>query len=247
MTQVSTIAANLIPMFLPDGTPASAAPFHVGEVEWGYLDDRGEHPFFYARNTSTKEVGLTFSFARQADDPGGRANISVFQPLEGGRSYRATQDLVDFHEGEVMIAPVTELPGNLDLTGLDLTDSRRSPGRAISFAIRSIAVGTTVFIVGGTHATVIRTKGGYSVSIISDDQNLPREVAVHARGLDGSTVSASMRRGTGLCDLETNWNIPLPPGIDLDPIVGQLELRIELADGYYRDATHQRRELQLTL
>lgn len=67
---------------------------------------------------------------------------------------------------------------------------------------------------------------------------------ITARDASGNSASASVKIG-GAAD-GGGYEIPLPEGVDLDPVADHIDLLLELPISYYEEATQERRAQQLT-
>jgi hypothetical protein len=225
LAQVAGVAGQLIASFMEDDE-AEGSSAETGAVEWDYVQQTGKSPMILAKNTSGVPVGLTYTLSRE------NQNLSVHQPLDPGHSYSATDDVDQFLEGNVAIAPTVSSDGGED-------DSTRT----ILFAIAALSIGAAVAVIKGVTFSYNRTATGFSVSLQTDAQ--PVSAAVTARDSTGNSVSAGLKIGAPTAG--GAYVIDLPTGVDLDPVADHFDLELVMPTAVYVAATRERAALQIPL
>jgi hypothetical protein len=226
LAQVAGVAGQLITAFLADDAKSQSVT-STGEVEWSYVQQSGQSPIIFAKNGADAPVGLTYTLARE------NQNLSVHQPLDPGNAYDATADIDQFLDGNVAAAPLTAA---MDAAG---------PGaRTVAFGIGFLALGTSVAIVRGVTLSYNRTPTGFTASIKTDAVT-PISAQVTARDSSGNSVAAGIKIGAGAPADGGVYEIPLPDGVDLDPVAAQIDLLLELPAAFYAEATRERSKRQL--
>jgi hypothetical protein len=228
LAQVAGVAGKLITGFLAAEDDAETS-VDTGDIEWSYIQQSGKPAIVLAKNTSDLPVGLTYTLSRKNE------NLSIHQPLDPGNSYDATADIDDFLEGNVSAAPTVS------------EEAAAGPGaRTVSFAISALSLGTAVAVIKGVTLSYDRSPTGFTASLKSDTVT-PLSAEIRARDFAGNSVSAGLKIGSVA---EQNgggvFEIPLPSGVDLNPVAAQLNLSLELPVAAYEQATRERGARQLT-
>lgn len=232
VASVADIAVKILPLFF--GKLEKGA----GEFDYYLVGDIAFYPYsgsVWACNMSeTDEMGISYSVSTA------ESALSVYQPLSLEEAYDATQDMADFQFGQLTIGP-TLLPGSA-------ASLPTGPGRAISFAISLLSVGMTVRIIGNTRIGVKKDGQGFYFEITNDNPMAGWEGTVSATDTRGGTVTAHSKWTSKKVrsPQDYSWEIPLPPGTDLDPVVAKLTVYLVMDQQTYADATAERRRRVLT-
>lgn len=199
IVSVAEIAARIIPLLLAEG---KSEPWETGPVAWLMTPD-GQ---VLARNTGSESVGLLFS--KPAANRG-----SVSHPIEipPSKTVKVGDPVDEFLEGEVMIAPANVKAPDVDLTMF-----------AASFAL--VGLGVALVITKGITCTCRKTKTQFSVQVKTNGPDL-RRAAVQVTDPRGNSVRATATFADSGDSLE--HEIPIPSGVDLDPIIQQIVFELE--------------------
>lgn len=128
--------------------------------------------------------------------------------------------------------------GNLAISGVLYDGTTDTITSALSFALRSIALGATINIVGGISASFGTNPqtGNMQLTIQSTGPQL-QSATVRVTGADGKTFKGSMTfnnpKAKHLAD-GTIGAVDLPPGMVLDPLVSELDIDMEIDDSTAR-------------
>lgn len=214
VVKVANVAAKMLPLALAGGTGGAPPPFRTGGIQFEYLTI-GDQTKLYAHNISGEDTGLAYSLTRS--EPA--VNLSVYQPLPINGAYPCQQDLQEFVNGQVYLAPT---PTSTAADG--------TPTRAISFAVRGLSIAASVNIIGGIRLSVNKDPGGESFTAVITTTGVPRvlRAQIAAAGPDGDVVRAQWDASTAAQPGAETILIALPVGVDLDPVVQSLELLLEL-------------------
>jgi hypothetical protein len=223
--QVAGIAANLIPSLFND---AEAKAYQVGDVVWLPNATSGEINAF---NVGGVDSGISYAVA------GPNTSLSVYQPLPSGHHYDAKQDLEEFKDGQITI-------------GREVQEDAADVGgasRTITLLVKWLAIGAAVRMVNGIEGFYEKKPDGSSFRVGIRSTSPPiatwfaRVQATDARG--GSVSASSVIKSEGGLEEPFEYFIDLPPGVDLDPIVQQLEIELKIDEAFYIEATRERRGL----
>lgn len=221
---VGTVAAQVVGSLV--GTPAGveAPPYLVGDV--GFYPKADGELNVRATNVSGVNAGLSYSLTQSSPD----TSVSVYQPLPPGKGYDCTEDLRNYRAGQVYVAAAPDI---------QLADGPMT--RLVNFAARGLTIGSVITVVGGLSVSVVKTSDNYVVHVSLSDPPDPFQITVSATGPSGNTVRTEWTRSsTGLADV---FDIPLPSGVDLDPVVQSLQLQLYLDPAGLDVATAARRAL----
>lgn len=234
VVQVANVAANMLPLFLlaQAGGPMPP-PFQTGGVQFEYLTIDGQTDL-YAHNVAGEDAGLSYSLTRS--EPA--TNVSVYQPLPTGGAYQCQSDLSEFVNGQVYLAPTPVT------TAADGTVSR-----AVSFAVRGLAIAASVNVIGGIKVSVDKdpNTGTFTASITTTGTAKALRAQVAATGPDGDVVRAQWEASSARQPADNVIKIALPVGVNLDPVVQSLELLLDLDSAGFDQLTAERRSRVIML
>lgn len=229
VVQVANVAANMLPMFLlarNDDGPMPP-PFQAGGVQFEYIS-LGDQVDLYAHNISGEDAGLSYSLTRS--EPA--VNLSVYQPLPANGAYPCQEDLSDFVNGQVYLAPT---PVNQAADG--------TVTRSISFAVRGLAIAASVNVIGGIRLSVTKdpSTGTFTAVINTTGQAKALRAEISATGPDGDVVRAQWDASSANGPADDVIKIAMPVGVNLDPVVQSLELLLDLDAAGFDLLTAERR------
>ncbi|MER7165456.1 hypothetical protein ABT336_05160 [Micromonospora sp. NPDC000207] len=215
LVQVASVAANVLPMLVLAQRGETSDPYQTGGVQFEVINIDGE-PSLYAHNVSGGDVGLSYTLTQSAP----ASNTGVYQPLPKGGAYKCQSDIEQFTDGQVFVAPN---PASLASTG--------GLARTLSFAVRGLTIGAVVQVVGGVKFSVTKDPATGSFTAVIDSTGTPKTLRaqVEATGPDGNVVRA-VWDSSGSPNRPNNDTIqlPLPAGVNLDPVVQLLQLYVDL-------------------
>ncbi|SCL52624.1 twin-arginine translocation signal domain-containing protein [Micromonospora yangpuensis] len=215
LVQVATVAANVLPMLVLVQRGETSDPYQLGGVQFEVINIDGE-PSLYAHNISGDDVGLSYTLTQSAP----ASNTSVYQPLPKGGAYKCEPDLKLFTDGQVFLAPN---PTSTASTG--------TLARTLSFAVRGLTIGAVVQVVGGVKLSVTKDPAAGSFTAVIEATGTPKTLRaeVEATGPDGNMVRAVWdSSGSPNGPSNDTIKIPLPAGVNLDPVVQLLQLYVDL-------------------
>ncbi|KXK63008.1 hypothetical protein AWW66_05015 [Micromonospora rosaria] len=228
LVQVAGVAANILPMLLLAKQGQATGPYQVGGVQFQMLDIGGG-PDLYAHNVSGDDVGLCYTLTQSLP----ASNTSVYQQLGKNGLYKCQADLQAFTNGELFMAPSPTF-----------TTSDGVPTRTLSFAVRALAIGALVQVVGGVKLSVTKdpATGSFTAEITATGTPKILRAQIEATCPDGSVVRAQWDSSTSPNRLnDQTVKLPLPVGVNLDPVVQLLELYVDLDAAGLDEVTADRR------
>ncbi|MEU5552474.1 hypothetical protein ABZ738_22115 [Micromonospora sp. NPDC047793] len=215
LVQVASVAANVLPMLVLAQRGQTSDPYQTGGVQFEVINIDGE-PNLYAHNVSGDDVGLSYTLTQS--EPA--TNTSVYQPLPKGGAYKCEPDLHAFTDGQVFVAPN---PASTGFTG--------GLARTLSFAVRGLTIGAVVQVVGGVKLSVTKDPATGSFTAVIEATGTPKTLRaqVEATGPDGNVVRAVWDASSSPNRPNNDTiNLPLPAGVNLDPVVQLLQLYVDL-------------------
>jgi len=204
--QVVDLASSIASLF-GEGETAASDPYTVGTVQWSNIGGT-----IAAVNAGQTDLLLSYSMIQdQAGTPG---TSMIVQPLKAGNGYDATSDLAEFQGGSFSILPEVEADGDT------LT-------QALTFAIKSISVAVSIGIVGGISAGFGKNpSGGYTFTIQSTGPQLS-SAKVKVTDVDGTSADLDMQFTNSANDGTTS-TVDVPPGLNMSPTVGELDITLQV-------------------
>ncbi|MFV2116008.1 twin-arginine translocation signal domain-containing protein [Micromonospora sp. LOL_025] len=228
LVQVATVAANVLPMLVLAQRGQTSDPYQSGGVQFEVINIGGD-PSLYAHNVSGGDVGLCYTLTQSAP----ASNTSVYQPLPQGGAYKCEPDLQAFSDGQVFLAP-----------NPTTTASTGGLARTLSFAVRGLTIGAVVQVVGGVKVSVTKDPATDSFTAVIEATGTPKTLRaqVEATGPDGNMVRAVWdASGSPSRPNNDTINLPLPAGVNLDPVVQLLQLYVDLDAPGLDAVTEERR------
>ena len=211
----------------------AANPVMQGTVQFT-TDDAGNT---YAQNMDP-DYGVTLTYSATQQSGQQISTVSQVQclaptqnpPPNSVNIYNCTQDLSNYASG-----------GFLSISGVANEDGGAVTS-ALSFALRCVAIGATIAIIGGITAQfgIDPNTGYYQITIQSTGPTL-QSATVSVTGQNGGTFSGNMTfsspSGSG-SDLRvadgTFGSIDLPPGMNIDPLIAELDIILEIDSDSFR-------------
>ncbi|WFE20277.1 twin-arginine translocation signal domain-containing protein [Solwaraspora sp. WMMD937] len=221
--KVANVAAQVLPTVLsPQQGNAIPSPFYLGDLkfEWSSVD--GGNIFeLYVTNNTDNDIGLSYSVTRSGQD----ASLSLHQPVRAHYSYKCQAEMSTFANGQVAAAP-TPL----------VTLSNAVDGRKLWAVARSVGIGVGVNLLSGMVGTFVKdlSSHGFNFTLETNDSGTPVSVEVAATDKNGNTVNAKQTSSGPTATPDSTITIPLPPGVDLDPAVADMQLVVELEESDYQ-------------
>lgn len=226
-SEVASIGVGLLTSLL--GEASDHAPQYTqGDIVWS-LDKTSNT--IYAHNKGQHEHGLSLAMSHTAPH-GCLASTTYYHAISAGKS--AQVDLLAFPAGRACIGKSAEVP--------DASQAAADATATVSFSMPFLALATPVKIMQGLHLTINQEqKGGlYQVSLQSDKDG-PHIKSAHTTvtDLSGSSVSASTKFKSASAD--NTYTFDLPKGVNLNPVVGNVNLEITMDNASYLRATEESR------
>ncbi|MFY1631902.1 hypothetical protein ACN27F_01255 [Solwaraspora sp. WMMB335] len=216
--KVANVAAKVLPAVL-DGQTSNAIPppFQVGDLQFEWIGLDGGTIDLYAKNPTDSDIGLSYSVTRSGPD----TNLGVYQPIRARHQYKCQADMSTFVDGQVYVAPTP-------MTTL----ANSAIGRAVSFATRALSLGAVATVMGGIRVSVNKDPNGatYSATVETTGSPNPVSLELSASDKDGNTVRARWTSGNSTPTPSANITVPLPTGVNLDPVVASLQLLLEFEE-----------------
>jgi hypothetical protein len=232
ISQVASLGINLLASVLSSDDKATR-PFTQGDILW--LKDGND---IKAYNTGDSEQGIAYAQSgllyNNDNLPPSPYTRTDYKVLEGQSSYTATKDLEAFQEGSLCIGKVANTPSVV----LDAP-----PSSIITFSIAFFAISIAVKIINGVELSVGKnsTTGLYTISLKTTGPQL-QKAEVSVTDIVGDTVKAQATFTSPDAELgDSVYTLDLPPGINLDPIVGSLRLTLTVDTPSYIRATEESR------
>ena len=238
--EVAGIASNVLKTIGGSGNTESARrrttvpgrdTYDQGPLSW-QANQKGD---VFVQNTSDDPVGLSYTMATPNTD------LSVYQPLDAGAGYDATQDLHQFPLGLLTIAPT---PASTRSNFPTLMARGMDVGRAIAFSIRLLSVGVFVTIVKGIQVSV--KPGKLSLKFLGKP---PKNAHFSAQVSDsvGTTmnVEGSIDSSTQSAGADGVYEFDLPPGLVIET-VANLSIDLMVDEATFLEATRERASRQVT-
>jgi|SRR5271170_360627 len=226
-TQVAQIAANVLPLILGGKQNLTEEEYYYTGDVWWLPYEAGTYAGVASAPGATK-CGISFaSFDHK---------VSEYFEIEPGNYVAVTDEMSRFRDGQVCIARVVTTPA-----------TAHSPEmmRAIAFSMKTLALSTAVSIVGDLKVYVKKEVDTFSVGFESNSVQ-SMEVTASATDTRGGTVTASGKFNKPPAGSPgSEWLIPLPAGVDLDPIVAQLDLSLNVDSGFYSELRKTRTKVQM--
>lgn len=223
---VGTVAAQVIGTLVGVAAGTAAAPYQVGGV--GFFPSTDGGLSVRATNISNVNAGLSYSLTQSSPS----ASLSVYQPLPPGQGYDCTKDLRDYDSGQVYVAAAP-----------DSTLANGVMGRLVNFAARGLTIGSVITVVGGLSVSVAKASNNYVVQVSLTGPPDPFQITVSATNAGGDVVRAQWNRPSTGLPADDVFDIPLPAGVDLDPVLQSLQLQLQLDPAGLDAATAARRAL----
>ncbi|MFY1650144.1 twin-arginine translocation signal domain-containing protein [Solwaraspora sp. WMMB762] len=220
--KVANVAAQVLPTALSTQQGnAIPPPFQVGDLqfEWGSVD--GGNLELYVKNNTDNDIGLSYSVTRSGQD----ASLSLHQPVRAHHAFRCRTEMSTFINGQVAAAP-TPL----------VTLSNAASGRKLWAVARSVGIGVGINLLSGMVGTFVKDLGShnFNFTLETNDSGTPASVEVAATDKNGNTVNAKQTSSGPTAAPDSTITIPLPPGVDLDPVVAEMQLIVELEESDYQ-------------
>ena len=239
-TQVASVSASVLPMITEaltkganDEKGEESSEFMTGDVAW-YPDPSLR---VCASNMGAMETGLNYA---QSDSD---SSTSLYVTLPPGQYYDATDDLSYFKDGQLTVGQVeTSTSAQPKGGGGDLT-------KAVSFCIKALSLGVSATIVKGVAISFNKASSGNFEAKVEFTGTSVKTAKADLTVVDtrGGSVSASgettFTTPTATADSGVQqWTISLPTGVDLDPLVQRVDLRLEMDTEAYERATAESRQ-----
>jgi hypothetical protein len=142
-----------------------------------------------------------------------------------------TQNIADFEQGQLSVALV--VPNGPTVQGLE---------RVVTFTISALALGVAARIKTGVEVSVGRDERTHLYKVTISSPTVPIRTTVSATDTSGNTVSAEAELG-GVSPAIHRYDIDLPPGVELSPVVRRLAVELLTPTAVYERATAERRAL----
>ncbi|MGN6110942.1 MAG: hypothetical protein ACTHU0_37925 [Kofleriaceae bacterium] len=230
--EVAEVNAGVLPVLLDMMGAAregqqSTASYFLGDIEW-YPDPSLD---IIAYNTGDVENMLYWTDT----SPEGAATKSILIPA--GAAYVMTRELDEYKEGQVTVGRVASAPDTKSL-GVGAGGVMRT----VCTCLKYLSLATAVSIVGGIVIEVTPNgRGGYQLIVraVGGIAKLALDWAISGAGGTGASGSAAIdfqqpnARGVTATG---EYVIPVPSGVKLDPIVQQLDLRLQVDESVLAQA-----------
>jgi hypothetical protein len=234
--QVAQVAGQVLPVILGNLGEAQASDtgYLQGDVLWTTAVDENGNLQAVARNIS-ETVDQTLSMAVCYTEGDSSIASSTFVVLpHTGENHTVTGDFDYYRAGEACVAPSPEF----DIQGNQLLT------RAIAFAITSLALGLAVRIAGSLTAEVGKKTDNngntsYYVAIRSSEPFHTMKGNVTVADARGGSVKVEGEFKSSSASGANEWIIDLPAGVDLDPIVAQLQVNLDVEGALYKKIAAQ--------
>lgn len=230
-SDVASIGIHLLGALLGESQSDAEVTYTQGHVVWT-KDSNGVK----AVNKGNAELGVSFAMSTLQDGNSPSSTIE-YLPIPAGGSQPVTQQLSDFANGRVCISQASSAP--------DATDAPATLVAAVQFAIRTLALGVTVNIIQGVKMSVGQNKknGLYELTVLTTGQPIQN---MRATVTDPTGVTVTGEATFKPSDQENSsppsYTLQLPSGVNLDPIVENLDLSLTMDNASYLRATAESRQ-----
>lgn len=209
--QVVDLASNIASLFGDDETEDGSSNYDLGALMFG-ADGSGQ---LWAGNQNDQDMQMTMCMTTQQQ---GVVPSTTTQPIlvPANAGVNITSAVKNFQSGGTFTITPVAAPDADTLT------------QALSFAVRSLAIGATISIIGGVSGSFGRNADGtWNFSVRSTGPQLTGgKVTVTDQNNVSATASVTFQNRTR--QTEYDGSALLPAGLSLAPTIADVELELEM-------------------
>lgn len=226
ISQGADLASRVLPLVLGSDAEGASENYVLGNVAFVPFSGR-----IYAASNDESESGMAFALSQ----PNDQTTLSEFVPVPVSGAIDVTNELSAFNRGQVTLAPTDPPP----------SAANPAPVKIVAWTVLALGIGVTSRIIGNASVSVGKLPDGtYGIRFTNSDpmkswvfKATVKDNQGNSASVQGSSSSVSARE-----DGNYEFDLSLPAGVDIDPIVAELDVTIDMPESDYQAATAEVRK-----